>query len=365
MPPFVPFPVFPPYQFWLPHQSYPTPVNAEARSRLEKINPDSRPFTSLYFCHEFLHWCALTAPRQLFDYSMVVQPLETLLLWSGATGRSMIDLQADDIEEFMRFYVAPPISWSGARVTKYLGDVAIPYPDWKINPSWRPFNRSYDQDGIAAPIVRQATADRFRVLRDFFRYYFALIGSARSNPVAPFEILQQLQTHKVSSLVGLTETQMDWLFDFLTRCSEPSALKISLFLALARFTGYSATAIVGSEFHRATLGQFQLHERHRWAYSVNKNPNSYELLPEAFTPVFEAFLRAMGVDSTSPLPHIHLFPKVGQRAGLSKAAIAREIIRFRKKLVDAAQSSESNEIRLAAAKLESLSFSLIRRSAKK
>lgn len=325
----------------------------------------SQPFTGLYYCHEFLHWCAVTATRRTFDYSLLVQPLETLLLWSGFSGRPMIDLRKEDIEEFMRFYVDPPMSWSGAPVAKYLAEDAIPYAEWKINPRWRPFNRSYDQNGTAAPIVRQGTADRFRVLRDFFRYYLSLIGSARVNPVAPFETLQKLQNPKKSNLVGLTHNQLDWLFEFLASGAQPGAHKISLFLALARFTDHSAAAIVGSELSKATFDQFHLHENHRWAYSINRTPHSYELLPAAFTPMFEAYLHAMGVRSTSPLPHMHLFPKVGQGAGLSKASIARELIRFRKKLVDAAQSSGSIEIRMATGELKNLSFSLIRRSARK
>ncbi|MDR7283148.1 hypothetical protein J2X84_001972 [Pseudomonas corrugata] len=364
MSPFVPFPIFPPYQFWMPEDSYPVPVNVEVCARLEEIDPAAQPFTSVYFCHAFLRWYAITAPRHSFEYSLSVHPLETLVLWSFVKKKPLVELRADDIDELMSFYVAPPATWSAPPVAKYIENYVIPFSEWTINPRWRPFNRAYDQDGTSAPIVRQSTSDRFKVMRDFFDFYLGLVGSNRKNPVSAFRFLQRLQTPRKSVPPILTERQLDWLFEFAAHCGRPLSPKIAVFLSLARFTEHSATAIVGDELNKSTLDQFRRSELGRWSFSIVKGGDGYQQLPVGFNPILESFLRAAGVNARSPLPSTHLFPKLFRSDGLTKASIAREIIRFRKGLVEAAQASDDPEIQIAVNLYKNLSFSLVRRSAK-
>jgi len=247
--PFVQFPIFPPYRFWLPEVSHPLPMNVEVYARLEEIDPAAQPFTSVYYCHAFLRWYAITAPRRSFEYNLSVHPLETLLLWSFVKKKPLVELRADDIDEVMRFYVAPPSSWSAPPVAKYL-------------------------------------------------------------------------------------------------------------------ESYSASAVVGDEFNKATLDQFRRSELGRWSFSIVKGGDWYEQLPVGFNPIFENLLRTAGVNTRPPLPSTYLFPKLFRWDGLTKASIAREIIRFRKGLVEAAQASDDPEIQLAVNLYKNLSFSLVRRSAK-
>lgn len=364
MSPFVPFPIFPPYRFWLPEEFHPLPKNVEVCARLEEIDPAAQPFTSVYYCHVFLRWYAITAPGRSFEYNLSIHPLETLLLWSFVKKKPLIELRADDIDEVMRFYVAPPSSWSAPTVAKYLENYLIPFSEWKINPRWRPFNRTYDQDGTSAPIVRQSTADRFKVLRDFFDFYLGLVGSNRKNPVSAFRVLQKLQIPRNSEPPVLTESQLKWLFNFSVHCGRPQAPRIAVFLSLARFTEHSASAIVGDDFNKATLDQFRRSELGRWSFSIVKGGDWHELLPVDFNPIFENFLRTAGVNACSPLPSTYLFSKLFRSDGLTKASIAREIIRFRKCLVEAAQASDDPEIQSAVNLYKNLSFSLVRRSAK-
>lgn len=362
MPPFVPFPIFPPYRLWQPGQSYPVPVNYEVMARLEEVNPVALPFTSVYFCYSFLRWYAITAPRRAFDYALAVQPLEVLLLWSFQNNRAVIDLEKADIENVLRFYVAPPSSWSAPPVSKYLED-ARPFSEWRINPRWRPLNRTYDTAGNSKPIVRQATADRFRVLRDFFSFYLGLIRSKKENPVVAFRILQKLQVLRSPQVSAFTERQLNWFFEYSIHSGQPQALKMAVFLSLARYTDHSASEIVGSELSTTTLDQFQ-RGQDGWHFSIANDSSGREPLPAQFTAIFDNYLRAAGLSPETPLPRSPLFLNQRFNTGVNKAAIVSELGRFRLAVAAAAQDSSDAEVRAAVALYKKMSFSLVKRSAK-
>ncbi|MBH8609978.1 hypothetical protein I4N56_002730 [Pseudomonas mohnii] len=176
--------------------------------------------------------------------------------------------------------------------------------------------------------------------------------------------MQKLQTPRNSQPPVLTESQLDWLFDFAVSCGRPQAPKIAVFLSLARFTKHSASAIVGDDFNKATLDQFRRSELGRWSFSIVKGGDWNEQLPVDFNPTFENFLRTSGINASAPLPSTYLFPKLFRWDGLTKASIAREVIRFRRGLVEAAQASDDPEIQSAVNLYKNLSFSVVRRSAK-
>ncbi|MNE55336.1 hypothetical protein D3C80_1501640 [compost metagenome] len=85
-------------------------------------------------------------------------------------------------------------------------------------------------------------------------------------------------------------------------------------------------------------------------------------MPMAFTPIFDGYLRSIGVDPISELPTTPLFPKAEGGDGYQADTILRHLYRFRRAASSAARECCDVEIQKIAAQIGDLSYRMMRRS---
>jgi hypothetical protein len=161
---------------------------------------------------------------------------------------------------------------------------------------------------------------------------------------------------------------MDWVFEFPEKSERQSTRshEVCVFLAFARDTPFRIYSFVGTAHNPGLLSQFHRKDDGVWMYSVTggSGNDDWYLLPQAFAFQFEAYLAAMCIDSTKPLPPRPLFPQSNPAYGYSSDTIFQHLENYRKELASAAQISADEEIRDGFAKFSQLNSCMIRRSAK-
>jgi len=247
MRPFVFFPIFPPYSQWRPDRGTNVPECTAVCDQLENVPADAQPFTSTWYCMEFLTYSAITNPSG-FRYSLLARSLEAMLLWSFHIQAPLLGWDDAQMHGFLDFFCNPPVGCTAAASrSHYLEDRAAPFKDWVINPDWRLFRRSSNKNGGLIPVTRDVFLRMVSDVKKFFDFYLLSTQSARPNPTEGVSRESWGLDRSTSSAI-LTEKQLDWLLtDALSsHVHSRHALQVMIYLGLARYTNLTAKQIVGS-----------------------------------------------------------------------------------------------------------------------
>ncbi|EPJ2808126.1 hypothetical protein ACTHGN_001137 [Pseudomonas putida] len=363
--PFILFPIFPPYKHWFPKSAQAFPANRNVNAHMEAIDPRAQPFMSAWYCNEYLTWRGFVHMDEQV-YSVMTRSLETMLLWSFSQKISLLDWDESHVDSYAMFCAQPPESWtSSAPHQKYAELPHTPFYDWQINQEWRPFKRSVCDTGDVGEIVATSHNRRINCAREFFGFYHSMTMSARPNPVSR-RMHAPPKLPKNHGLPTFTDHQMDWLFKFALEdgLQSDKALEIGVLMSFARWTDFPPATVIGTYQNSSSLAQFTRSNNGQWLFSPDAalGPGDSFCMPMAFTPIFDGYLRSIGVDPISELPTTPLFPKAEGGDGYQADTILRHLYRFRRAASSAARECCDVEIQKIAAQIGDLSYRMMRRS---
>lgn len=366
--PLVIFPIFPPYQYWFPTGSSHSPMNRFVEGRLREIDPAAEPFFCVELCNQYLGWRA-QLPFNQKTYSLVVRALEAVLLWSFERRISLLAWDNCLASEFLKFWAHPPAEWTESAIYwRYIPKAGIPFSDWPINERWRLFQRQRGADGKAILPVYHTRNSLINEARGLYDFYNSTASCPIPNPFLDTGGLNAVALRRRPDAPLLSQRQMDWVFEFPEKSVRQSTRshEVCVFLAFARDTPFRIYSFVGTAHNPGLLSQFHRKDDGVWMYSVTggSGDDDWYLLPQAFAFQFEAYLAAMCIDPTKPLPPRPLFPQSNPAYGYSSDTIFQHLENYRKELANAAQISADEEIRDGFAKFSQLNSCMIRRSAK-
>lgn len=359
--PFIPFPIFPPYEHWRPNTATSFPENRYVRHRLEFVDLKCLPFMSAWYCSSFLEesshrWTPSEAKQQ---YSAACRYLEQMLNWSFSTGLSLLDWEPHHFREYLEFLIRPPTTWcSSAPRMKYEAQPLTPFAQWKFNPDWRMFYRNIGESG-AKPQTRRDLQRAVQVAQDFFSFYFTKTGISKNScaAVLPTDLFDALSETKQRAFHSPHE--LDWAFDQLASGALPTlrSEQILLYMAIARFSRIRLGDV-------KTLSQFRLgtEEDNYFEYSdAGKGVVSIELDAD-FVFYLKRYLIFNQVDLECDLPPLPIFPTNNGEFGYSLDAVHQHMASFRSSLADLAALCADPNIKACETKFRRMSFASIRRS---
>lgn len=365
--PFIPFPIFPGYSFWLPNGSQDLPANENVRAHLEAVDPAAQPFICTWYCSQYLQWRLLGGINSV-NYRIVVRNLESMLLWSFAHKTPLLDWDELQLDKFRSFCVNPPKSWTNrSPLSKYVVNRLAPFSVWAINKEWRPFSRGFNGDGSLGLTVAGTHLRLLAEVRRFFDFYRSITSSKLPNPAAK-ALLRPSGLPKRLGTSHLSVRQMDWLFKFALEYNQPpvKVLEVAVILGFARWTSLSMDAIMGSPENPSSFDQFKRDGDSQWRYSPSAglDIDSWHTLPITFTPLLDSYLLSMGINPLHPLPAKPLFPLRPGGLGCKADTAFGHITSFGISASHHAHVSEDEEVKQGVAKFQKLNFSMVRRSAK-
>lgn len=339
MTPFIPFPLFPPYEHWWPNRYSDFPNNEHVRERLSAIDPISKPFINLWYCELYLRRQAHTwIPSSALDsYRLETSLLTKMLNWSFFSGTSLIDWSQADIDSYIAHALAPPVNWlKDSSVSRFIPE-GCEFSNWPINPGWRPY-RNIGHAFSSLKILYSRT-------NRFFDFYRKEVGSQEAESAGGL-----LSAAKVSVTV-FTRHEISWCLEEIDRL-EMSQLRKKMYctyFALALHCKGSERKLVGSSTCRAMLNLFS--KKNGMWYEA---PDGVKGLDFEFSKIFEEYLAFLGLDIDQPLPEQPLFE--------CRINCSLPWRTFRAELSERAANSFDESIKATHHKWLKLTFSRIRAS---
>lgn len=367
MRPFVFFPIFPPYSQWRPDRGTNVPESIAVCDQLENVPADAQPFTSTWYCMEFLTHCAITNPSG-FKYNQLARSLEAMLLWSFHTRVPLLDWDYAQVQGFLDFYCNPPVECTAvATHSRYLEDHAAPFKDWVINPEWVLFRRTPTGSGDLAPVTRDRAQHMQMDAKKFFEFYLSVTHSIRPNPAeGSYSASWNLDWSRSSAT--LTEKQLDWLLKeaLTSHGHNRHGSQVMVYLGFARYTNLTARQIVGSPDAQFSLDNLRRDSHGEWSLLTTFSgiSDSWSRLPMPMSALIERYLQSRHVDLTRPMPNLPLFPHLDDVNGYRLESMSRYVVRVRKRLADAARIDQDPDIAGSAERFRMLSFFMVRRSSR-
>lgn len=342
--PFVPFPIFCPYDQWRPIGLSQFPENSDVKAKLEDVVSSSLPFISVWYCQRYLAWLAHSwRPEQATEaYYFETIHLERLLNWCFSQGLSLLDLKPLEIERYVAFFCNPPASWClPSSSLKFVPNPLLNYGAWPINQYWRPF-LSASRD-----VSRQLGFAQI-VINRFYKFYYQDVSVLEFEPA-----LAGLFAKHKPNFIKMTEFEMDWYMNSLAHLpyGEKYKLITMVYFALARYSRNSRRRLMGSTRSPGLLNQFYRNSAGEWIETLPGG--SSRALGGQFKQIFEQYLMHLELDPEKPLPPVRLF------ATSPEGKFARKC---RVNLVEFAMGTGDPRVRKAVEKYQSLSFSTLRKS---
>lgn len=365
MRPFVFFPIIPPYSQWHPGLGTNVPECTAVCEQMEKVSPDAQPFTSTWYCMEFLKHSALTNPSG-FKYTQLACNLDAALLWSFHTHVPLLDWDEQRVLCFLDFYCDPPVGCTAvAAHSRFVEECSVPFKDWAINPEWRLFRRTPSGPGLLMPLTRDPCRRLVSNLQHFFDFYRWYTGSRRANPAEDASSITRKFPMSRGSAV-LTEKQLDWLFTFAlsSRVHARQSLQLAVYLGLARYTNLTAKQIIGNFNMGFTLDRLRLESDGDWSLSeaLSGVPESWRRLPKPMSPLIQRYLQSRHVDLGRPLPNLPLFTHLNGVDGYKADSVSSNLRLLREPVANAASADSDPDIAASAEAFRKVTFRMVRRS---
>lgn len=272
--------------------------------------------------------------------------LERLLQWAWRVERvCVIGLAREQIEEFIRFSLSPPMAWIG---TKNVARFITRDGDRQANPEWRPFvvsvSKTDQRNGVeanpAAYTMSQASLRAtFSVLSSFYDY----LTEEKQVEYNPVSMIRQkskfLRTdHNAAIVRRITNLQWDYVIETAAHAAETDpANERSLFIMNCLYGMYlRISELVADERSLPVMGDFRKdQDGHWWFYVTGKgNKDRTIVVSDDMLEALKRYRRAIGL---SPLPAVgEALPLLKKNKGQGPISSTRQVRRIVQDCFDAA-----------------------------
>lgn len=267
--------------------------------------------------------------------------VERLLQWSWLIQKkSILQLKRNDIETYVSFCKAPPITWIGtAKVPRFIEE----NNNRKPNPKWRPFvatvSKSANKKGKSPDIKKYSLSEKavreiFTILSSFYNFLIQE-NYSEVNP-----LLQIRQKSKYFRKPGrkvirrLTELQWDTVIETAKQLAEAEPIKHerTLFIMSALYSMYlRVSELVASKRWLPKMNDFQQdHDGNWWFTTVGKGNKERQIAVS--DSMLNALRRWRKSLSLTPLPSMDdqtpLIPKNRGGGAISSTNQIRNIVQF-------------------------------------
>lgn len=266
--------------------------------------------------------------------------LERLLQWSWSIKESSIlNLSREDIVEFIRFTLDPPLAWIGTKnVARFIDHQNERIP----NPAWRPFVVSVPK----AEFVSGSVADtkQYNPSQSSIRATFAVLSSfydyltqdsyTMVNPVALIRQKSKFlrRDHNRALVRRISNLQWDYVLETAEIMAEenPGVHERTLFIMTALFAMYlRVSELVADERSAPIMGDFRKDHDGSWWFHVTGKGNKHRSIT-----VSDAMLKALARYRMSrdlpPLPQpndsMPLIPKTRGKGPITSSRMVRCIV---------------------------------------
>ncbi|RON51764.1 integrase [Pseudomonas frederiksbergensis] len=357
--PFIPFPIFPPYDHWRPNRVKRFPANDHVSARLSEVNDACFPFMSTWYADRFINWIAHNwnpqSPR--LQYYKWISGLEKMLNWSFANKLCLLDWTPADFKNYADFIQTPDSDWaSSSSQPRFLISPGMDYRDCPINPHWKLFKEARAAD-LSGTIDKNVWKREIRCVTQFMEFYLKDVSASRPNVAA---IKLDSLAFKQPQLRGvISDVVMKWILATL-----PSLLGthkshvIGMYLTIARYTARPMWQVLGTASSPGRVDQFMRNSHGIWLESPPKNGAAVPL-PPAFARAFDRYLIYLNIDSSQPLPASSLFPWENSLGAYHIKGLWRIICLIRESLADAAAASDNPDIAQATGDIRRLTTALV------
>lgn len=210
--------------------------------------------------------------------------MERLLQWSWHIhGCAVISLKREDIEEFIRFCISPPLAWIGTKnVARFKTKKGQRVP----NEEWRPFVSSVsktefragkDSDVKAFVFSQNAIKAIFTALASFYGYIYEE-GLTQSNPVSLIRQKSKFVRKDQNRAVVRRISNIEW--DYVLETAElkaaenPESQERTLFVMNCLYAMYlRISELVADERSSPVMGDFKKDHDGSWWFHVTGKGN--------------------------------------------------------------------------------------------
>ena len=273
--------------------------------------------------------------------------LERLLQWSWRVERrNAYGLAREDIEEFIRFSLAPPAAWIGeTHASRFVTANGERAP----NPKWRPFVASLPKTELKTG--RKPNAKTYRQSQSAVRATFTALSSfydylteetvISANPVALIRQKSKFIKRDQNAAVVRRISNLQW--DYVVETAELMANDDSythertLFIMNCLFALYlRISELVADERSAPVMGDFRKDQDGNWWFHVTGKGNKDRTVTVSDA-MLGALKRYRGGLGLSPLPSINEeTPLIAKARGVGPVTSTRQIRRIVQDCFDAA-----------------------------
>ena len=332
-----------------------SPQQSPPRAIIDNFNVIGNPFkgNDIALHDDVLATAITAAPR---DYQLICKfiytyigstptvnayrrELERLAQWCWfVQQRSVVDLSREEIEDFVRFAIKPPIAWIGRKnVARFVTLDGERQP----NPDWRPYvvsvSKSDAQDGktpskkLYAPSQASIQAI-FSVLSSFYDYLVEeeIIDN---NPVKAIRQKSKFlrKDHNRAIVRRISNLQWDYVIETVAQLADvDQSHERTLFIMNCLFAMYlRVSELVWDERSQPVMGDFRRDADGFWWFHVTGKGNKDRTISVS-DEMLEALSRYRLVRGLSKLPALGemspLIPKNKGHGGLSSTRQIRRIV---------------------------------------
>ena len=273
--------------------------------------------------------------------------LERLLQWAWRIERrNAHEFAREDIEEFVRFSLAPPAAWIGeSHAPRFVMDKG----EKKPNPKWRPFVASLSKTELKNG--RKPSAKDYRPSQSAVRATFTALSSfydylteeniISANPVALIRQKSKFIKRDQNAAVVRRISNLQW--DYVIETAEimadedPDAHERTLFIMNCLFALYlRISELVADERSAPVMGDFRKDQDGNWWFHVTGKGNKDRTVTVSDA-MLDALKRYRGALGLSPLPSINEHtPLIAKARGTGPVTSTRQIRRIVQDCFDAA-----------------------------
>lgn len=359
MRPFIPFPIFPPYDNWQPNRVKRFPANSYVSARLSEVDEPCLPFISAWYADRYLNWIAhsWSPQRSHIQYYLTINGLEKMLNWSFANNLSLLDWTDADFKNYAGFIQTPDSAWASRSVQpRFLVSPGKDYHDYPINPDWKLFQSARAANSSDA-IDRNVWKREIRSVTQFMDFYLKDVSATRPNVAAAK--LNWLSFKEQQARGTISDGVMEWIFETLPNLLTPhNSLLIEMYLTIARHTVRPMWQVLGTPSSPGRIDQFIRNEQGNWLESHPKK-GSAVTLPPAFCRTFDRYLVYLNIDASQPLPALSLFPREDLPGAHDLKGLWVITCSIRESLADMALASDKQDIVEAAGEIRRLTAALV------
>lgn len=360
MRPFIPFPIFPPYDHWQPNQDKRFPVNTHVAARLSDVDEYCLPFISVWYADRYLNWIAHSWSPQTphLQYYKTINGLEKMLNWSFANSLSLLDWTDADFKAYVAFIQSPNADWASQSLqARFVVTHGKDYCDYPINPHWKLFQTARAADPSDAAIDRNVWKREIRSVTQFLEFYLKDVSASRPNVAAAK--LDWLSFKKPEARGSISDVVLEWILTTLPNLLTPHhSHLIEMYLMIARHSGRPMWQVLGTASSPGRIDQFKRDQHGNWLESHPKN-GSEVILPRVFSQAFNRYLAYLNIDASQQMPALSLFPRENSPGAYDLRGLWRITCSIRENMADMALASDNPDIVEAAGEIRRLTTALV------